>query len=89
MAESTHHIYKNEFLRGFISRSIKNHLDSLARFVYYYNHERRPGELYGPTPMQVIDGKIPDKHYFKEQISKAKMDRIATNRAFNACAFVR
>ncbi len=89
MSESTHSIYKTEFLRGQISRTIKHHLDNLRQFVEYYNNERLPGDLYGLTPMEVINGKIPDKDYFKNQIAEAKLNRVATNRVFNKCAFIR
>ncbi len=89
MSESTHSIYKTEFLKGQISRTVKNHLDNLRRFVYYYNHERHPSDLYGLHPMEVINGKIPDKHYFKNQIAEAKLNRVTTNRVFNKCVFVR
>ena len=61
------------------------HLKSLKRFVEYYNHERYPTELYGYTPMEVIQGKVPDKHLFKDQIKKASKERIKQNQAFNLC----
>ncbi len=89
MAESTHSIYKTEFLKGHISRTVKNHLDNLKNFVYYYNYERHPSDLYGLHPMEVINGKIPDKNYFKNQIAEAKLNRVIINRTFNKCAFVR
>ncbi len=89
MAESTHSIYKTEFLKGQISRTVKSHLESLVRFVEYYNHVRHPSDLYGLTTMEVINGKTPDKDYFKNQIAEAKIKRVTTNRVFNECAFVR
>jgi transposase InsO family protein len=89
MAESTHSIYKTEFLKGQISRTTKNHLDSLERFVDYYNLQRFPADLCGLHPIEVINGKLPDKDYFKNQISEAKTNRIATNKAFNKCALIR
>jgi len=89
MAESTHSIYKTEFLKGQVSRTVENHLDSLKQFVHYYNYERHPADLCGLTTMQVIAGKIPDKNYFKNQIAETKLNRVTTNRAFNKCAFVR
>ncbi len=88
MAESTHSIYKTEFLKGQVSRVVKNHLDSLERFVTYYNYERFPADLCGLHPMEVIAGKIPNKEYFKNQIAEAKLNRVATNKAFNKCAFM-
>ncbi|UMB52616.1 IS3 family transposase [Lutibacter sp. A64] len=89
MAESTHSIYKTEFLRGEVSRTIKNHLGSLQNFVHYYNYQRYPTDLYGLTTIEVIQGKIPDKDYFKNQIIEAKINRVTTNKAFNKCAFIR
>ena len=62
---------------------------NLKRFVYYYNYGRYPTELYGLTPMQIIKGKTPDKHFYKERIAEAKRKRVLTNKAFNACALVR
>ena len=88
MAESTHSIYKTEFLRGKISQHKKQHLDSLDAFVDYYNHHRFPNDLFGLTPFEVINGKTPDKDFFKNQIIEAKLDRVTTNRVFNKCAFV-
>lgn len=88
MAESTHSIYKTEFLRGQVSRTVKNHLDNLERFVEYYNYQRYPTDLYGLCPMEVFVGKIPDKEYFRQQIAEAKRNRVGTNNAFNKCAFI-
>ncbi len=89
MAESTHSILKTEFLKGLLSKDTKTHLENLKQFVYYYNYKRYPTDLFGLTPMEVINGKIPDKDYFKNQIAEAKMDRISTNRAFNNCSSLR
>ncbi|MDG2194270.1 MAG: hypothetical protein P8K77_05355 [Polaribacter sp.] len=88
MSESTHSIYKTEFLKGQISRTVKNHLDSLVHFVEYYNHVRHPADLYGLTTMEVVNGKVPDKNFFKSQIAEAKLDRVIKNQAFNECAFI-
>ena len=74
MAESTHSIYKTEFLKGKISQHKKQHLDSLDAFVVYYNHHRFPNNLFELTPFEVINGKIPDKDFFKNQIAEAKLD---------------
>ena len=89
MAESTHSIYKTEFLKGQISRTIASHLSNLEQFVEYYNNERFPGDLYGLHPMEVIAGKSPNKDYFKQQIAEAKTRRIITNQTFNKCTFKR
>lgn len=85
MSESTHRIYKTEFLHGKYSLNEKSHLKDLEKFVAYYNDHRYPTELYGLTPMEVIQGKIPDKHFFKEKIQDARKNRVAVNQEFNAC----
>ncbi|MBL4880303.1 MAG: hypothetical protein JKX82_03160 [Oleispira sp.] len=85
MSESTHSIYKTEFLHGKYSLNEKTHLKDLERFVEYYNHHRYPTELYGLTPMEVVNGKIPDKHHFKEQIQTARKNRVEINQKFNDC----
>lgn len=85
MSESTHSIYKTEFLRKKVSTNKLEHLKSLRRFVTYYNHERFPVDHFGYTPMEVLNGNIPDKDRFKEQITGARVQRIATNQQFNEC----
>ncbi|QTE21239.1 hypothetical protein [Polaribacter cellanae] len=89
MAESTHSIYKTEFLKGKVSQYKKQHLVSLDAFVDYYNHHRFPNGLFGLTPFEVINGKTPDKDFFKNQITEAKLDRVIKNQSFNECAFSR
>lgn len=86
MSESTHSIYKTEFLHGKYSVNEKLHLKDLQKFIEYYNYHRFPTELYGLTPMEVVEGKVPDKHFFKEQIQEARKNRVATNQKFNACS---
>ncbi|WP_028891549.1 hypothetical protein [Tenacibaculum sp. 47A_GOM-205m] len=88
MSESTHSIYKTEFKRGKYYLNTQTHLQDLERFVKYYNHERYPTELYGYTTMEIIQGKIPDKDRFKEQILEARKNRIITNQQFNDCSSV-
>ena len=85
MSESTHSIYKTEFMRGKYSLNTEVHLQDLERFVAYYNYERYPTELYGYTTMEIIQGKIPDKDRFKEQILEAKKNRVTINQQFNNC----
>lgn len=87
MSESTHSIYKTEFLKGQISRTIKSHLDNLGQFVEYYNYQRFPADLCGLHPMEVINGRMPDKDYFKQQIAEARLNRVITNKAFNKCVY--
>ena len=86
MSESTHSIYKTEFMRGKYSLNTQTHLKDLERFVNYYNHERYPTELYGYTTMEIINGKIPDKDRFATQILEARKNRVIANQQFNDCS---
>ncbi|CAL2080910.1 hypothetical protein [Tenacibaculum sp. 190524A02b] len=85
MSESTHSIYKTEFKNGKLSLNTQMHLQDLERFVQYYNYKRYPTELYGYTPMEIIQGKIPDKNRFKQQILLARKNRVSSNQQFNDC----
>lgn len=85
MAESTHSIFKTEFLKGKIVNSKIEHLKSVENFVQYYNYQRFPTELYGFNPMEIVDGNIPDKYLFTQKIALAKTKRILENKAFNRC----
>jgi transposase InsO family protein len=85
MSESTHSIYKTEFLHGKYSLTEKTHLKDLDRFVDYNNHHRYPTDLFGLTTMEVVAGKIPDKNHFKERIQNARKNRVAVNQQFNDC----
>jgi hypothetical protein len=87
MSESTHSIYKSEFMGGKHSFNEKVHLKDLDHFMDYYNNKRFPTIHYGYTVLEVLHGKIPDKHRFKEQINQAKLNRLEVNRAFNQCSF--
>lgn len=42
MSESTHKIYKTDFMKGLISYDLKAHLKSLDYFMIFFNHERLP-----------------------------------------------
>ena len=85
MSESTHSILKTEFLRKQLSKNESEHLKNLDKFVLYYNNERFPGELNGLKPLEVIEGKIPNKNYFKENIQQSRKNRVEVNQNFNDC----
>ncbi|WP_430929176.1 hypothetical protein [Polaribacter marinivivus] len=89
MSESTHSIYKTEFLNGKYSLNEKSHLKDLKRFVDYYNYERYPTDLFGLTPTEVVNGKIPNKNYFKEKIQQARRNSVVINQQFNDCKIAR
>jgi putative transposase len=52
---------------------------TLALAIENYNNMPN-GSLHGLTPNEVLNGAIPDKHFFKSKIQQAKQKRIATNR---------
>ncbi|MCH2229648.1 MAG: hypothetical protein MK105_04825 [Crocinitomicaceae bacterium] len=85
MSESTHSIYKSEFLRKKFSLDIKEHFKHLDEFMDYHNHERYPYEHFGLTPYDVLEGEKPNKFRFREQIKNRQKERILENRAFNGC----
>lgn len=85
MSESLHHIFKNEYLAV---RKIQDNADlsrELELFDSYYNWKRYPIELYGYAPMEVLNGAIPDRNRFKEQIQKGKEQRYLDNKSFTFC----
>jgi len=88
MAESTHSIYKSEFMKGKYSVDVDEHIKHLEEFIEYYNDKRFPFEFYGCVPTEVLNGETPDKSRFRKQIEEQRKERIAENRAFNECSLV-
>jgi hypothetical protein len=88
MSESTHSIYKSEFLQKRFSIDKKQHLTDLSLFMDYYNNQRFPCEHHGLTPKEVLEGEKPDKFRFKEQIINRKKERLEENKIFNGCPLV-
>lgn len=85
MSESTHSIYKTEFLGKKHSLNIEEHLKNLEKFMDYYNQCRYPSEHFGLTPYEVLEGETPNKSRFKEQIKQRQKKRLEENRNFNGC----
>jgi len=85
MSESTHHIYKNVFMKRKLSFDDKQHIKDIERFIFDYNYNRFPVELGSYSPMEVLHGKIPEKNRFKQEIEQAKKDRIKANQNYNKC----
>lgn len=88
MAESTHSIYKSEFLRGKHSMDNEQHLIHIEEFFRYYNHSRFPSDFYGLTPIEVLNGERPDKTKFRERIKQGWKERVKENRAYNECPLI-
>jgi len=85
MSESTHRIYKTDFMNGEISIDITAHLKSLEQFFQYYNHDRLPCRLHGRNPIEVIDGSPIDRHLFSERLKASREERLGENKRFNSC----
>lgn len=85
MSESTHSKFKTQFMRGKISETKEENLVNLLKFMDYANYESYPYDLYGYSPMEVINGNIPDKRRFHGDIILAQKTRIELNRSFNLC----
>jgi transposase InsO family protein len=85
MSESIHHVFKGEFMRYkpiADEQALQYYLDL---FVEYYNHHRFPIELLGCSPMEVVNGVIPDKYKFKKDIRIARHRRYLENKAAKFC----
>jgi ACT domain-containing protein len=89
MSESTHSIYKTEFMNRKFSFDSIQHFKDLERFMIYYNFERYPTEHFGLTPIEVLEGQKPHRNRFSERIMDARKKRIEKNRVFNNCCILR
>jgi len=85
MSESTHSIYKTEFMKSKFSLNINQHFIDLDQFMLYYNYERYTCEHYGVIPMDVLNGEIHNKAKYKEPINEVRIKRIEKNKEFNQC----
>jgi hypothetical protein len=88
LIEARNKSLKNEYLKDkpfYSIESLQNFLDT----EYLENFRNRPlAALTGFTPKEVLNGSIPVKHRFSEQMALAKSDRITTNQTFdcNTCS---
>lgn len=85
MSESTHSIYKSEFLQKKHSLDVIQHFEHLDQFMEYYDHHRYPFEHFGLTPYEVLNGETPNKFRFRELIQNRQKERLEENQAFNGC----
>lgn len=85
MIEGSFHLFKHDFLKGELLYDGEKCDKKLNEFMAHCLN-RYFGELHGLTPQQVLDGETPNKHKFKDQIAKAKKERIEANKTFSACA---
>jgi putative transposase len=60
---------------------IKNYL---THSVVDYN-DKPHGGLYGLLPNESLDGNVPDKHKFKNDIANARKNRLLQNQSIECC----
>lgn len=82
MSESTHSIFKSEFLQKQTCFNQESYLKSVEEFIEYYNNERYPGDHHGLTALEVLNGEIPTKNRFSEQIKEGRKIRLEANKKF-------
>lgn len=81
MVESANHQFKNMFLKNKpFPKSIEDLQIYLDEFEQYINFEWMPGEFYGLSPHEVLQGEIPNRRKFAKKIKEAKKIRISHNK---------
>jgi hypothetical protein len=85
MVESLNNVFKNEFLRDKNIHDQTVLQKELDAFDNYYNWNRYPFELYGYSPMEVVEGAVPGKNRFKDEIQKAQQKRYLLNKVSTYC----
>lgn len=81
MVESANNQFKNIFLKNKpLPRTNEELRKYLDEFEIYTNTEWVPGEFHGLTPIEVLNGEIPDKYRYTKDIKTAKQQRIMNNR---------
>lgn len=86
MVEAANKIIKYRYLFPKPIMDTSELIKTLELAVENYNNMPN-GQLHGFSPNEVLTGTIPDKHFFKSEIHKAKQVRIAANRNV-ACELV-
>lgn len=85
MSESTHHLFKTFFAPGKIYADDEHLQNDLNDFENFVNYGWFPIEHGGFSPMEVINGAIPDGNRFKEQIKLARKQRYLDNKNGKFC----
>lgn len=68
-----YHIYPRNFETA---TDFMNEIDAIV-----VEHCNRPlNALYGLTPFEVLYGKLPDKHFFRNHIAESRLQRLESNR---------
>lgn len=82
MIEATNRILKYRYLYPKIISTGRELTEALEKAITDYN-AMPSGQLFGLTPNEVLNGAIPTRGIYKEQINSAIMERIQENRAYN------
>ncbi|RYE50917.1 MAG: hypothetical protein EOP48_19030 [Sphingobacteriales bacterium] len=84
MIDGSFHLFKHDFLKGQII-TYKQPLRQKAGTFIEHCRNQHFGELYGLTPLQVLNGEVPDKKKFANQIQTALKERRKANKGFRNC----
>lgn len=82
MIERGFHLFKYDFLKRQPITDKQQLSQKVEAFINQCQH-RYFGELYGLTPLQILNGAIPDKHRFKLLIQLAVLQRRLDNKKFS------
>lgn len=82
MSESMHHLFKTFFAPGKIYSGDDHLSEALDAFENFANHEWFPIELFGLSPMEVLNGATIDPHRFKLQIQNGRAKRLLENKKY-------
>ena len=73
-----YYLFKNEL------KDLQDTVTYLSTSVPDYNNKPH-GRLYGLTPNEVLDGIVPDKKRFQQDMIKARLRRLEQNRLIECC----
>ena len=88
IVEALHKKFKNEFLQGKRFASHVALVNALPKLIEAYNNQCLDS-LFGLTPLEVWNGKLPDKNQYKTILLQASHKRKLANSEFNYCTNIR
>jgi putative transposase len=86
MVEHAHKELKYQWLYQHTIKSLQQLNQLLAQYLAQTN-ERPRAVLYGLTPLEVLNGQVPEKHCHARQLLKAAENRKMENKKMKCCAF--
>jgi putative transposase len=86
MVEHSHKELKYQWLYHHTINSLQQLNQLLAQYLAEAN-ERPRAVLYGLTPLEVLNGQVPEKHCHTPQLRKATENRKMENKKMKCCAF--